>query len=276
LGSYKVTGVLVPFPGKTHLEFEALGSIASLPALDRDAGDWRWLGNFNNYYAGYNYVRLREGVTKEQAETALAEIAKTAYAGLELESRDAGYRFRLQPLNGITPRPMMSQSMGRGMPSQLLWFFSVLGLIVMLLACFNYTNLSIARSLTRAKEVGVRKVMGASRAQVFGQFLSEAVVTALFALLLAYGMLELTIPAFKRLQSLNFFDTTLALDATTAGWFVAFTVGAGLVAGLMPATVLSKFNALTVLQKLENTRLFRRMGLRKTLIASVIKAGLGG
>lgn len=274
LGDFKVTGVLEPFPGKTHLEFDALGSLASLKAMETGPDEMAISSNWNNYYMTYNFVRLRKGVPRETAETAMRQIAANAYAKLKLESRDAGYRFYLQPLSGITPGPAFSNSMGKGLPSILLWFLSALGAIVMLSACFNYTNLSIARALTRAKEVGVRKVMGATRGQVFRQFVSEAVVVSGLSLGLAFLLLQGTIPLFNQLQFLESTDVSLQMDGATAGWFLAFALGVGLLAGILPATVLSRFQPLIILQKLQNTKLFRRVGLRKVLIVSQFAVSL--
>jgi putative ABC transport system permease protein len=160
------------------------------------------------------------------------------------------------------------------MPEVLIWFLTVLCAIVMASACFNYTSLTIARSFNRMTEVGIRKVLGATRRQVFGQFISEALVAAGLAFAIAYGFLELTIPFFRRLQFLEFIDVTLEMDWMIAGWFLAFTLGVGLLAGLLPAMVLSNFQPLAVLQKLQNTRLFRRIGLRKTLLVTQFAVSL--
>ncbi|MCB9330513.1 MAG: ABC transporter permease [Lewinellaceae bacterium] len=275
LGSFKVTGVLAPFPGKTHLEFDALGSLSSLDGIEQRVQDWGVLqNNWNNYYGTYNFVRLRKGVSRETAEQALAQISKEAYADLDLESRDAGYRFRLQPLSEITPGPILSNSMGSGMPEMLIWFLTALSAIVIFSACFNYTNLTIARALTRAKEVGVRKIMGATRWQLFRQFITEAMVVSGLALIMAFLMLQATIPLFSQLQFLEFTDVTLELDWTTAAWFLFFSMTVGLIAGALPALVLSRFQPLAIIQKLQNTRLFRRVGLRKVLLVSQFAVSL--
>lgn len=273
-GNFKVTGVLAPFPGKTHLEFEALGSLATLSAMESSRPDWQVQENWNNYYMTYNFVRLREGEHPQDVEKALTDIATSAYRGRELETRDAGYVFHLQPLGEITPGPLLSNSMGRGLPAMLLWFLSTLCAIVIASACFNYTSLTIARSFSRAKEVGIRKVLGASRRQVFSQFLSEALVIAVLSYVLAQGLLELTIPYFNRLQFLAFSDVTLRLDWIVAGAFMLFTLLVGIVAGALPAAVLSRLQPLAALQALQNTRLFRRVGLRKALLVSQFAVSL--
>jgi len=272
--TFTVTGLLGEFPGKTHLEFEALASFSSVPALEAAGiisdvtGDWR------NYYRTYNFIRLKQGVPPEAVEQALAEVAAAAYQGLQLETRDAGYRFELQPLGKITPGQMMSNSMGRGMPEFLLWFLAILGLVVILSASFNYTNLTIARAVGRMKEVGVRKTFGANRSQVFRQFMAEAVVMALIALLLAYPMLKLAIRAFNQLQFTESLDMNLKEDLGLYAWFVLFAAVVGLLAGLLPAAVLSKTTPLAVLQKLSNLKIMKGVGLRKALLGIQLSVSL--
>ncbi len=263
---FKVTGVLAEFPGKTHMEFDALGSISTQIALDKLPDSRNVTGTWTDYYTAYNFIRLKEGEGKASLGTALADISNTQYEDLVLESRDRGYNFHLQALDAITPGTIYSNSMGNAFPVQVLWFFSLLSIIVVLSACFNYTNLSIARSLTRAKEVGVRKVMGASRRQVFGQFISEALLVSLFALGLGYLMLEFLIPGFNSLQLFASSDVSFEIDTQVVALFFAFSIVIGLIAGTLPAFVLSKFSPLSVMQKLENVKLFRRIGLRKALI----------
>ena len=265
---FKVTGVLKTFPGKTHLEFAALGSLSTQFAEEKLTDDNDFTGDWRDYYQTYNFVRLKNGADKKAAERALADIAKTNYTGLELESRDAGYRFRLQTLNDITPGANLSNSMGAGMPEFLIWFFTALGAIIMLSASFNYTNLTIARSIVRAKEVGVRKVMGANRGQVFGQIVGESVIMALIALALAYPLMKLIKPQFEQLSLTASMDVRLQEDWQLYLQFLAFSIAVGVVAGLLPALTLSKLTPLSILQKLQNVRLIRRIGLRKTLFVT--------
>ncbi|MCB0597680.1 MAG: ABC transporter permease [Lewinellaceae bacterium] len=272
--TFTVTGVLGEFPGKTHLEFEALGSFSSVPALEAAGIVSNITNNWQNYYRTYNFIRLRQDVEPEVVEQALAEVAQAGYAGLQLETRDAGYRFELQPLGKITPGPFMSNNMGRGLPEFLLWFLAGLGLIVILSASFNYTNLTIARAVGRMKEVGVRKTFGANRRQVFWQFMAEAVVISLIALLLAYPMLKLAIQAFNQLQFTELTDMNLKEDLALYAWFVLFAAVVGSLAGLLPAAVLSKTTPLAVLQKLSNLKIMKGVGLRKALLGIQLAVSL--
>ncbi len=266
LGTFKVTGVLKKAPGKSHLEFEALGSLATQLALEKLPDAWNVTSDWLNIYGGYQYVRLQPGADVKTAELALAQIAKTHYADLELESRDGSYRFELQPLDGITPGRMLSQTSSFTIPTAGLWFLSGLALIIMLAAAFNYTNLTIARSLLRTKEVGVRKVMGATRGQVFWQLTSEAVVTSLLALMLSYLLFKLGKVLLNQGATAEILNFMGEEDLAMGGLFLLFALGVGLFAGALPATVLSKTSPLQVLQKLQNVKFIQKFGLRKALL----------
>lgn len=266
IGIFKVSGVLAENVGKTHLEFEALGSIATLENLEKQPDFFKVTDNWKNYYTAYNFVLLNQTAEAGEVEAALAAISSTHYRDLELETRDAGYRFRLQALNNITPGPLMSNSMGRGLPAFLLWFLSILGVVIVLSACFNYTNLTLARAFSRSKEIGVRKVMGASQHQIFRQITAEAILTTFIALILAYQLMKLIIPAFNQLQFTQFSDVSFQEDIGLYGWFLLFTVGTGLVAGFLPGLALARVKPLTVLQSFRTIKLFRHLALRKVLI----------
>jgi putative ABC transport system permease protein len=185
-GVFTVTGILKPFASKTHFEFEILASMKLVPALEARGVLSKATDNWNNYYSNYVYLKLKDGIAARDVTNALTEINKKYYSNLTLETRDRGYEFFLLPLSEITPGPEMSNQMGTGMPLFLITFLTILVAIVMVMACFNYTNLTIAKSIARAREIGVRKVVGAQRLQVFGQFIGEAVVFSLVALALSY------------------------------------------------------------------------------------------
>ncbi len=265
-GLFKVTGVLNKFPGKTHLEFEALASFATIPSLEKDKSVEQTTNNWNNYYTNYTYIRLKSGIKAIQAEASLSEIANRNYKNLPLETRDAGYVFKLQRLNDITPGPMLSNNMGRAISSGKLWFFSVLAFVIIISAAFNYTNLTIAKAMSRMKEIAMRKVVGSSSKHIFLQVVFESVITSLLALVVAFVLLQYLVPQFSGLSFINASDISFKTDTTVILLFVAFAVVLGLIAGLLPASVLSRIKPLMLLQKLQNLKLIRHFGLRKTLL----------
>nr|MCU0354566.1 ABC transporter permease [Cytophagales bacterium] len=183
-GLFTITGVLQKNAGKTHLPFELLASLSTLPSLTKASvlnyppNDW------GNVWSNYTYVLLKEDKTQADLQTIVHQIAARKYTKKSSNHCD----FIAEPLADITPSDPVGNETHLFIPQTVLWIVVILGLIVMLSACLNYTNLSVARALTRAKEVGIRKVAGATREQVILQFITEAVVFSLFSLVLAAGL----------------------------------------------------------------------------------------
>lgn len=267
-GDFHVTGVLKPFINKTHFEFDVLGSLEALPLLEKEGKARKVLDNWNNYYQTYVYFTLRDGHSIEEVERALPEIASKYYAGLKLETRDKGYKFYVQRLSDITPGPGLSNQMGNGMPDTILIFMGVLAAVVMIMACFNYTNLMIAKSLTRAREIGVRKVMGAQRFQVFVQFVSEATLFSVIALVFSWILLQALKPAFMQLSMAQSFELSLAEDISLYAYFLAFAISIGVIAGMLPAGYLSAFKPIKVLKDSGSLKVYSKLTFRKVLIVT--------
>jgi putative ABC transport system permease protein len=132
---------------------------------------------------------------------------------------------------------------------------------MLILAFFNYVNLTLARSLDRAREVGIRKVAGALKHHLMLQFLSESVLVALFA----FGLALLQLRLISRMQIVQNLIGKVSQDKTVWLSFIVFTILTGLFAGWIPAKVLSSFQPVRVLKGKLNTRLFGGVGLRKRL-----------
>jgi hypothetical protein len=141
-----------------------------------------------------------------------------------------------------------------------------LALIVILSACFNYTNLSIARSLRRSREVGIRKVMGAKKTHVIGQFVAEAIIISLLALVLSLGMFLLLRTQFLSLSP-HFQDLlSLELSPRLIFWFLLMAIGVGIVAGILPALFFARLNTIKVLKDASSLQVFRHVTMRKAMI----------
>lgn len=265
-GEFVITGVLKKFPGKTHFEFGALASTTAIPIWEKDEIVDATIDNWNNYYGNYTYFKLKEGKTTDEVNQALATISKKYYANLKLETRDKGYEFYLQPLNAITPGPGLSNSMGSGMPTFLLIFLGTLAGVVLIMSIFNFTNLMIAKSLTRAREIGVRKVVGAKRHQVFFQFVGETVTFALIALIFSYVLLQFLKIGYLQLPLNQEFSMSLEEDFSLYLIFVVFAIVVGIIAGLLPAGYLSAFRPLNVLKDSGNVKVYSRLTFRKVLM----------
>jgi putative ABC transport system permease protein len=267
-GEFIVTGILKEFPSKTHFEFEVLASMNGVPALEKRGILTASLDDWNNYYSNYVYFKLKEGKDVKEVEGALAAVVRKYYAGLKLETRDKGYEFVIVPLSKITPGPELSNQMGTGMPTFLIVFLGVLVGVIMIMACFNYTNLMIAKSLSRAREIGVRKVVGAQRFQVFLQFVGEAVVFSVICLGFSYLLMQLLKPAFMQMNIAREYATELKEDYLLYLFFLLFAVLVGVVAGLLPAGYLSAFKPVRVLKDSGNLKVYSRLTFRKVLIVT--------
>jgi putative ABC transport system permease protein len=266
-GEFTVTGVLKKFAGKTHFDFEMLGSMNILPSWEQKGIVRPVTDNWNDYYSTYAYFKLKPGKDKGDVEKALADIASVNYKGLRLETRDKGYEFFLMNLAEITPGPLMSNQMGQGMPEVLIYLLVTLVAIVMIMACFNYTNLMIAKSLTRAREIGIRKIVGAQRFQVFLQFVGEAVIFSVMCLVVSYFVMQLLKPGFMQLNIAREFETELNEDYSLYLYFLVFAVGVGIIAGLLPAGYLSAFKPASVLKD-SNIKVYSKLTFRKALIVT--------
>jgi putative ABC transport system permease protein len=197
---------------------------------------------------------------------AVEEAANVAAAG-EMPASTFKYRFWLQLLTKIVPGPKLRNQFGDDVPWGAVFVLGAIGLLVVLSAAFNYTNLSIARALSRAREVGIRKVIGAKRRQIFGQFVGEAVVIILLAFVAAFLLYRIVLiplllglhPAIRAFFLFRETWTTLAL-------FLAFAAGTGIVAGALPALYISKFQPIQALRNLAGLRVVSRITTRKILI----------
>lgn len=268
-GNFTITGVLDDVH-KSHLKFDALASANSLQALYRSnlianlSTDWR------NYFSSYAYVKLNEGASEEQLNEVLASFSRDKFA--EFEDMKSGVLIG-QNIRDITPGPMMNNESSFRLPMLMYYILSVLAGIILLMAVINYTNLSVARSLTRMKEIGIRKVNGANRGSLTAQFLIESMITAFLAMILAVLMLYVMKNGFLSLWANQYLQ--LELEWTPAAFllFTVFALSTGLFAGIYPALFLSRKHPIAALSNLRNSS-GNRWGAQKALSVSQLVVSL--
>lgn len=270
IGDYKVTGVLADSDQKSHIVFEALASMSTTDILEKDSTLYNANGNWNSTTAGWVYIKLDENKSTSEVIDHLVAIDEKYYADKKL----VDYRFLLQNLLDINPGPLIGNQIGPGLPMIFVYFLGGLALLVMISACFNYTNLSIAKSINRAKEVGVRKVSGAMKSQIFAQFLLESVLIALCSLVFAYVIVVITEPAFYELKLVSLLQWELAMGWKVIAFSILFSLLVGIIAGLFPSVVLSAFQPIKVLKDMGNMKLFSKLGLRKVLLTAQLALSL--
>lgn len=264
-GNFIITGVIDESKYASHLTFDVLASSSTLPSLitskkleDRRE-DWKW------YFRTYTYALLREDKTGEDLSLALDDIVSRKEAEISSEYTH-GFKLLAQELSAVALGLSGNDTNSR-MPLIGYYFLAVLALAIMISACLNYTNLSIARALTRAKEIGIRKVTGALRKNLVVQFLSESVLTALLSLGIAIVLLLALIPSFKGLSVNQYLEFELPFMPSLYLGFIFLALVVGLVAGLYPALFLSGYQPIKALKSLTETKA-GKMGLRKALAIS--------
>lgn len=262
LGDYTVKGIIDDIPGKTHLEFDILASMSSLPVLEAQGLENALRTDWKNIDGVYSYVLLNNDKDQAYLESILNDIGEQRYAQFE----DFTVSMVAQPLAKITPGKMYGNPISYRLPITAIYFLAFLAIIVILTACLNYTNLSMARSLSRAKEVGIRKVSGAYRYQILAQFIGESVLVSVLSLLFAIGILELLKPAYNALWITQYFKVNFADNLMIYFVFFIFSLFVGILAGALPAMYLSSFKPLKVLREVSGIKMFKKITLRKTLI----------
>jgi putative ABC transport system permease protein len=251
---FKVTGIIKKKNQKTHIRFEIL---ASNNSIDKDLSD-----NWKDITSNYAYIILKEGGNPDELKPVFEKIREDQY-GADPE-RD--YSFSLQALTDIPLGPLLANEIGEFLPKMIFYGMTILALVLIVTAAFNYTNLSMARSLTRAKEIGVRKVLGAFRQDVFVQFLVESIVAALIALVLSYVLLQFVRPAFTGMKFMTILNVSPQENVKVYIWFFFFAIATGLIAGLVPAIYMASFNPVTIFKDTSELKIFSRVFLRKLLV----------
>ncbi len=234
---YNVTGVTKDVPANSHLIYNMLISRNTLPA--DYASSW---GNFSFFC----YVLLKPNTSGTAFEKKLAPMFDKYLAAI-FKQYNITIRFGAQPIKRIHLHSDMANEPEELGSMSYIYIFSAVAFFMLLIACINYMNLTTARSARRAKEIGIRKVTGSSKAQLVVQFLMESTVTALFALLLSIGLVALLLPSFNDLagKSLSFQNLFQPQTLLLLLGVVAFV---GLVGGSYPAFYLAKFNPVKVLK----------------------------
>ena len=258
---FVVTGVIKNFPKFSHLQFDMLASLATREVTEKDnKNEKAW----DNMWNAYVYLLLPENTNIDQFKSTLEVLAENE----NKKSENIRINLFLQPLSEIALGKEMNNSLGFVMGISEVWIFGILSVIVILSACFNYTNLSVARSMRRAKEIGIRKVAGALRQQVVLQFVVEAVIISLAALVLSLGLFMLFRPFFLSLNDHYARMLSLEISIELIVYFVVLAIAVGVSAGIFPAIFFSRVNAIRALKNSPATKIFRGVSMRKALIVT--------
>ncbi|MEM8965017.1 MAG: ABC transporter permease [Bacteroidota bacterium] len=239
----KVTGVVKDVPNNSHFRFTMLCSFVT---LENYFGQEYMTSNWgsNNFST---YILLPEGYNSEELQAQFPSFIDKHLTGNSDVPASQWTALQLWPLTNIHLYSQLDTEIEANGNIAYVYIYTIIALFILVIACINFINLTTARATRRAKEVGVRKVMGAEKSSLIGQFLSESVLVSLFALTLAVLLVTLALPYFT-----DFVDKQLSFDILGNPFLLLLLVGiilaVGIIAGSYPAFYLSAFQPARILR----------------------------
>ena len=245
---YNITGVFKDVPEQSHLHFNFIMAMSGMKSAQSDF----WLSN-----SFMTYLLVREGTTQSElnrylketaqkyVEPQLVTVAHSTFA--ELEKNGGHYKYSSIPLTKIHLYSTLSSEIEPTGNVRYVYISAIIGLFILLIACINFMNLSTAQSAGRAKEVGVRKVIGSGRRNLIKQFLTESMLTAFIAYVLGIALIIFLLPLLNQLSGKE-----ISLTTGLVVWLFPALLGVALICGLLagsyPAFVLSSFDPIKILK----------------------------
>jgi putative ABC transport system permease protein len=239
---FRITGVSENVPDNSHFHYDLLVSSSSFPAIINNTG---W--SSNNFIT---YLLLEEGTSKTWFDEKLKEFTRRHVGPERYDAalaRGDFWEYFLQPITEIHLDSDLNGEFEANGNKTYVFIFSVISVIILLIACINFMNLSTAKSSLRAKEVGLRKVVGSSRNKLIGQFLSESVLLSFISLALGLVIVHILLPVYRnfigRELHLRYFDNIFVIPS-----LIILGLAVGFISGSYPAFFLSSFKPISVLR----------------------------
>ncbi len=246
---FTVTGLIKDIPSNSHLQFDMVVPFDVVEKLGWETDAW-------DFSMALTYIQLDESVDHKEFEKKIAGLIKSY-------DKDTNIELFLKPLTKIYLFSSYDRPDAQGR-IQYVTVFSLLGILILIVACINFMNLATARSEHRSREIGMRKVIGASKSHIIRQFLAEAIFIAFLSLLLTPLLIQAVLPGFNRITGVTFALSDF-LSATMIFVVLGGTLFTGFLSGSYPAFFLSSYQPVTVLKK-NTTSVHKGAFLRKSLV----------
>ena len=231
-----VSGVCQDFPVNSHLQINAISQAHHAEDIAQNWGS----------FSAHNYLRLKEGVDPIAFGEKIKNLAMEKM-GITKEQTGMEFLLYLEPVKDIHLYSDYSYNLGNTGDIIYVYVFSIIALFILIIAYINFINLTTAHHMIRAKEIGVRKIVGANRKKLISQFLIESVILTLISTLIAFGLIELLMPIFNKLIGME-----LSLNLILHGKYIlagiVFMIFMAIVSGLYPAIYLSSLNPVSVIK----------------------------
>ncbi len=239
---FEITGVSENMPANSHFHYDMLVSLATFPDF---VNETEWTAN--NFIT---YLLLKKGTSAETFNEKLKDFTRKYMGGEQFDSwvaKGNSWEYYLQPITKIHLTSDLNGEFESNGNETYVYVFSVVSIIILLIACINFMNLSTAKSSLRAKEVGMRKVVGSGKSQLVAQFISESVILSFIALALGMGIVHLLLPFFRNLVDrpleLNYLNNPLVIPL-----LLALGLLVGVISGSYPAFFLSSIKPVAALK----------------------------
>lgn len=273
---FEVTAVLKNVPGNSHIKFDMLTSMSSYQDIKSSESAWVWTG-FTNYgliKEGTDIDILTsklQAIPPKWAASTLSRVFGQSFE--ELEASGKSWKLFLQPIQSIYLNQTIGNFIGPSGNVRYITIFSAVGLIILILSCINFMNLSTARSSNRAKEVGIRKVLGSHRKALIHQFIFESMLFTIGSTIIAIVATELFINTFNEIAQKELSLYTYLGNIKFVGIITGFALSLGFFAGVYPAYYLSSFKPSTILKGNMSTSI-KGKNLRNALVVFQFTASI--
>ncbi len=236
---FVITGIFKPLPSNSHVHIDAMASSLSFAPMQPDfENPWGYLTNH------YTYFVMPENFDHEAFGTKVSTFLDEYH---ELTPDDPRNSITFQPLTSIHLHSNRGLEIEANGNVNTIYIFSAIAFFILLIACINFMNLSTAQSLRRAKEVGIRKVVGSKKGQLVFQFLSESILVSIFALVISVGLILLIVPEFNEISGKQLVINPME-NLQVVAIFLGITFFAGIFAGIYPAFFISAFQPVKVIK----------------------------
>ncbi|MFC1477691.1 ABC transporter permease [candidate division KSB1 bacterium] len=249
----EITGIMKDIPGNSHLQFDFLLSMSSLNIrYNSDNFATTWNGSDFS-----TYIKIGEKVDSKELEDKLSLIVDKYQSGTTP-------KYTLMPVTDIHLKSHISIEISENSDIRYVYFFSVIAVVLLMIACLNYINLATAKASKRAKEIGMRKVFGAVREQLVTQFLFESLIICAISLTIAIVIAIIVLPELN-----SFVERNIVIDLWGDNYMfpglIALTVIVGLLSGVYPALLVSAYRPVIILKGITN-RLSGKTGMRNGFV----------